>query len=78
MFLPSSFASNKIIGSVLVEIIIPSFSITARIIPGVELLLKKMYFSFLISSLLKTLILSIFRFLPLKVVFARGYNPFIF
>jgi len=36
MFLPSSFASNKIIGSDLVEIIIPSFSITARIIPGLE------------------------------------------
>ena len=32
MFLPSSFASNKIIGSVLVEIIIPSFSMTARMI----------------------------------------------
>jgi len=36
MFFPSSFASIKIIGSVLVEIIIPSFSMTARIIPGFE------------------------------------------
>jgi len=50
MFLPSSFASNKIIGSVLVEIIIPSFSIKARIIPGLEKLVVGRFFLFLISS----------------------------
>ena len=45
MFLPSSFASKRIIGSVFVDITIPSFSKIPIINPGIQSLVIDSLFS---------------------------------
>ena len=78
MFLPSSFASNIRIGSVFVDITIPSFCIIPIINPGFNLLLKNSLWLLYISSIVRILILIILRFFFLNVVLARGYKALIF